>query len=212
MNLIDSVFMPVGVNTAYATRRYSAAPPALSRGHQRSPGNTSMTETMIMFRPASLRPWATPLTIGAFVLMAISGVMMFFEVMPGYVTSGHKWLSWLFLLGAGAHIILNNRALVRHLGSAWGRASLTVFTLALIVSTFSFGQVTVSQLEGRISRRLVEARLSTLADLTQTNEAGLLRKLAAHGVKARADQKVKEVAARHGIEDFHVLALVFLEK
>lgn len=162
-----------------------------------------------MFRPSSLRPWATPVTIGAFVLMATSGVMMFFEVLPGYITSAHKWLSWLFLLGTGAHIILNNRALVRHLGSAWGRASLAVFTLALIVSTFSFGQVTASQFETHVSRTLVEAKLSTLADLTRTNETALLRKLAAHGVEARSNQTVKEVATRHGIEDFHVLRLVF---
>lgn len=165
-----------------------------------------------MFRPASLRPWATPLTIGAFVLMAVSGVMMFFHVMPGYITYAHRWLSWLFLLGAGAHIILNNRALVRHLGSAWGRTSLTVFTLALIVSTFSFGQVTAPQLERRVSEKLVEARLSTLADLTRTNQTGLLRKLAGHGVRARPDQTVKEVATEHGIEDFHILGLIFLEK
>lgn len=165
-----------------------------------------------MFRPASLRPWATPLTIGAFVLMAVSGVMMFFEAMPGFVTSAHKWLSWLFLLGAGAHIILNNRALVRHLGSAWGRTSLAVFTLALIVSTFSFGQVTAPQLERRISDRLIEARLSALADMTRTDQTSLLRKLAAHGVRARPDQTVKQVAAQQGIEDFHILRLIFLEK
>ncbi len=165
-----------------------------------------------MFRPASLRPWATPLTIGAFVLMAVSGVMMFFHVMPGYITYAHRWLSWLFLFGAGAHIILNNRALVRHLGSAWGRTSLAVFTLALIVSTFSFGQVTASQLDKRVSGRLVEARLSTLADLTRTNETGLLRRLAAHGVSARPGQTVKEIASQQRIEDLYILGLVFLEK
>ena len=162
-----------------------------------------------MFRPPSLRPWATPLTIGAFMLMAVSGVMMFFEMMPGYVTAAHKWLSWLFLVGAGAHIIVNNRAFVRHLGSAWGRASLAVFTLALLMSTFSFGQVTSSQLRSRVAHRLVEARLSTLADLTRTDHRELLRKLAAHGVEAQSNQTVKEVAAQHGIEDFHVLGLIF---
>lgn len=38
-----------------------------------------------MFKSASLRSWATQLTIGTFVLMAGTGVLMFFDVVPGDV-------------------------------------------------------------------------------------------------------------------------------
>ena len=32
---------------------------------------------------ATLRRWATPLTIGAFMLMSIAGILMFFHINPG---------------------------------------------------------------------------------------------------------------------------------
>ena len=72
-----------------------------------------------MAEAITMRRWATPLTIGASVLMFGTGVMMFFDIVPGYVTFVHEWLSWLFVLGAGAHIAVNYRPFLRHLKSGW---------------------------------------------------------------------------------------------
>jgi len=58
-------------------------------------------------RPITVRTWATPLTIVAFLLMAVTGVLMFLDVEFRLVTIAHQWLSWLFLIGAVSHIIAN---------------------------------------------------------------------------------------------------------
>ncbi|MCG8276944.1 DUF4405 domain-containing protein [Stenotrophomonas sp. NLF4-10] len=68
-------------------------------------------------KPFTLRTWSTPLTIGSFILMAVTGVLMFFDVVPGYLAFAHEWFSWFFLVGAGGHIAVNFRPLVRHLQS-----------------------------------------------------------------------------------------------
>jgi hypothetical protein len=99
----------------------------------------------------NLRTWATPLTIGSFVLMAVSGVLMFFDVVPGYLVFAHEWFSWFFLLGTAAHIAVNYRAFARHLRGGWGRAHVAVFSVLLVVSTFSFGRITAPQLKWPIS-------------------------------------------------------------
>ena len=54
----------------------------------------------------SLRTWATPATIGAFVLMAGTGVLMFFGWRGGLTEEAHEWLSWLFLAGVVAHLVV----------------------------------------------------------------------------------------------------------
>ncbi len=156
-------------------------------------------------------PWATPLTIGTFALMAGSGVMMFFDIVPGYVSFAHEWMSWLFLIAVVAHILLNYRSFTRHLAGRWGRASLVAFTAVLTISTLSFGRITAPQLKWPISEALIDANLSLLAELTHRNDAQLVRELAAQGIRARPDQSVKEVAKAHGMDEFHVLGLIFLD-
>jgi hypothetical protein len=185
VNVLDSVFMPVGVNTARVKREQGVSPLDGSAGRRRPSARIDAipkrTGTFSVFKPSGLRPWATPLTIGSFVLMTGTGVLMFFDVVPGYVTVVHEWLSWLFVLGVLAHVLLHHRPFMRHLGTGWGRGSAVMFTVLLVASNLSFGQITAPQLKWPISEALIEARLSVLADLTRRNDAQLLRKLAAHG-------------------------------
>ena len=75
------------------------------------------------FRSIGLRSWATPLTIGSFLLMAVTGVLMFFDIVPGYVSFAHEWASWLFLLGVVAHVAVNLRPFQRHLQPRGGRSA-----------------------------------------------------------------------------------------
>lgn len=161
-------------------------------------------------KPFGQRTWSTPLTIGSFILMAVTGVLMFFDVVPGYISFAHEWFSWLFLLGAGGHIAVNFRPLTRHLQSNWGRTSVAVFTVVLLVSTFSFGRITAPQLKWPISNALVDAPLSALADVTRTSTDDVLGKLKAHGISATPGQSIRDLATQHEVDEFHMLGLVFL--
>lgn len=161
-------------------------------------------------KPFGLRTWSTPLTISSFILMAVTGVLMFFDVVPGYLSFAHEWFSWFFLAGAGGHIAVNFRPLTKHLQSNWGRANVAIFAIILVVSTFSFGRITAPQLKWPISNALIEAPLSALADVTRTDHAVLLGKLKTHGITAAPDQSIKELAIKHDVDEFHVLGLVFL--
>ena len=61
-----------------------------------------------------LRPWATPLTIGTFLLMAVTGLLMYFHVQIGLVKTAHEWLS-IFMVGAvGLHLVVNWRVFERY--------------------------------------------------------------------------------------------------
>lgn len=161
-------------------------------------------------KPFGLRTWSTPLTIGSFILMTVTGVLMFFDVVPGYLSFAHEWFSWLFLLGTGGHIAVNFRPLTKHLRSNWGRANTAIFAILLIVSTFSFGRITAPQLKWPISNALIEAPLSALADVTRTDRGALLAKLKMHDIRATSDQNIKELADMYGMDEFHILGLIIL--
>lgn len=163
-----------------------------------------------MANKVTLRTWATPLTIGSFLLMAVSGIMMFFDIVPGYVAFAHEWVSWAFLLGVGAHIAVNLRPFKLHLKTNWGRASSVCFALLLLVSTYSFGQITAPQLKWPLSEALVSAPLSALAGVVSLEPGDLLGKLERHGIKAEADQNILELASRDDLDPFHILGLIVL--
>lgn len=163
-------------------------------------------------KPVTLRTWSTPLTMGAFLLMAVTGVLMFFDVVPGYLSFAHEWFSWLFLLGAGAHMVVHVRPLARHLESRWGRGSVAVFALVTAISAFSFGRITAPQLKWPIVEALVGAPLSAVAGLTGTAPATVVGRLERHGIAATPDQSIRELAARSGEDEFHILGLIILRQ
>jgi len=79
--------------------------------------------------------WATPITIGAFGLMAVTGLLMFFHSDIGLNKAAHEWLGWLMVAGVGLHTAVHWRAFKRYfVSSATGRGILVAFALILIAS------------------------------------------------------------------------------
>ena len=157
-----------------------------------------------------VRKWATPLTIGAFFLMAGTGVLMFFEWDGGLTAVVHQWFSWLFLAGAGGHIVANFRPLKSHLKSGWGKASVGTLMVVFAASFISWGIITGPQLEGPIEQSLVDAPLSVLAGVTHTVPDALLLRLKAHGITATSQQSIGEVSRESGESENRLLGIVFL--
>jgi hypothetical protein len=155
------------------------------------------------------RSWATPLTIGSFLLMAGTGVMMFFEWERGLMTVVHQWFSWFFVAGAIGHIVANIKPFKSHLNARWGRYGIAVFMIVLIASVFSWGQITGPQLERPIEQALIYAPLSALADVTGQSYAELIAKLREKGIEAEAHQSVADLARLHDIDENRALAIIF---
>ncbi len=156
------------------------------------------------------RKWATPLIIGVFILMAVTGVLMFFHLDCGIVSGAHEWFAWLFMLGVAGHIKANLRPLTNHLRSRWGRVSVGVFTLALAASLFTWGAHTGGQLLAAIQHGLVHQPLSQLAVMTRTTPALLEQRLRAHGIAARGEQTIMEIAGESRDRQLRILEAVFL--
>jgi len=163
-----------------------------------------------MAKPTTVRTWATPLTIGAFLLMAATGILMFFGWNTGLTTVAHQWLSWFFLLGAGGHIVANWRPLRNLLQTRWGRVSLLCFSALLATSLFTWGRVTGPQLERPIMTAPVDAPLSSPAGVAGMAPDDMVRRFNAHGVPADRQRSIRELSIRHHVGINRLLGLVFL--
>ena len=69
------------------------------------------------------RSWATPIAAGAFLLSAVTGVLIFFHVDSGLNKAAHEWLSWLLLGGVVLHVLANLGGFKRHFATRGGLAA-----------------------------------------------------------------------------------------
>lgn len=157
-----------------------------------------------------LRAWATPLAMATFVLMAGTGVLMFFGVDTGVTDVIHQWFSWLFLLAAGAHLTLHARSLARHLQSATVRVSVGVFAAMLMLSLFSWGLVTGPQLKRPIERAILAASVDSLAAVTHVPPTVLVARLSAIGVHTTGRETIAQLSQRYRVSPHRLLAVVFV--
>lgn len=157
-----------------------------------------------------LRTWATPLTIGAFILMAVTGMLLFFEVSTGLNKAAHEWLSWAFVIGAAAHITINFTSIKRHLAVNSSRAIIGVFVLLLAGSFLSFGGGGGGSPVRAVMMGVSAAPLSSLAPVAGTTPDALVEKLRAAGYAVNdGTQSLRAIVGDEREDQNRALVLIF---
>lgn len=80
------------------------------------------------------RNWVTPLTLGAFIVSAVTGVLLFFDLDSGLNELAHEWLSWVLLVGVALHGAANFQSVKKYFTQKTGLAIIAVFVLLLALS------------------------------------------------------------------------------
>lgn len=144
------------------------------------------------------REWATPLTIGAFALMATTGVLMFFHLDGQLNKLAHEWLGWVMIIGVALHVAVNWMAFKRYfLVSTKGRAVMAVSALVILGS---FMPLPASQEDGGVSppvlamQAVMKTPLAQVAPLTGRSPEALRTELKQAGIElVSADQNLDSV-------------------
>ena len=121
------------------------------------------------------RDWITPITMGAFGLLATTGVLMFFHIDSGLNEAVHEWLSWVLLGGVALHAAVNWAGVRRHLAGWRGRAAVGVFAAVL------------AHLPGRDPGDLADAPLTVLAQVARVTPGQMRERLQGQGLAPTAD-------------------------
>jgi hypothetical protein len=144
------------------------------------------------------REWATPLTMGAFTLMAITGVLMFFHLDSELQKTAHEWLGWLFLVGVASHSIANWQAVTRHLSARLGQGIVAVFVAVVGLSFVPLG----GDEDGdgppwkAVVQTLAQAPMVDVAHVAKVDEATVRARLQRAGVQGA--QQAPTIAAATG--------------
>jgi len=135
------------------------------------------------------REWVTPLAAGAFLLSAVTGVLMFFHLDSGFTKPAHEWLSWALLGGGLLHVTANFRGLTYHLRQR--RARLIVGAFAVLLAASLSVPTGRGRGEGGIPAMdaLAAAPLASVAPIAGLTDAQLLERLRGAGFDATSPQQ-----------------------
>jgi len=130
----------------------------------------------------TLRDWATPVTIGAFAIMSVTGVLMFFHLDSGFNKLAHEWLSWLMVGGVLLHAYVNWPGFKRYFSSPVGLGIISVCVLMLAGSFTPNAGGGGSPPPVMAMKAVTSAPIATVAPLTGKPVADLIADLGKAGI------------------------------
>ncbi|MCV6589537.1 MAG: DUF4405 domain-containing protein [Marinobacterium sp.] len=157
----------------------------------------------------STRPWSTPLTIASALVVAISGVIMFFHLGDSLVKGAHEWIGMLFVIAMVLHILQHWPAFRRYFAQ---RKGVIVISAVLLAST---GFVAASALSTSkhpahlVVDTVLSLPLEKVAVINDITTAQLQQQLDTAGISADNNDTLAALAHQHQRHPFELLALVF---
>jgi len=155
-----------------------------------------------------LKTHATELTATLSIVVAISGVMMFFHFYKGRVQFMHEWLGMAFVLAAMMHAVRHYRPITALFSNA--RTRVFLGAVALISAGFLLmAPASKPNPEKALSRLLLKARVQNVAPLIGlTNEALLLKLRDAGVANGDADKSIEEMARESRVDPMQLLLAI----
>jgi len=157
----------------------------------------------------TLREWVTPLTIGSFIISAVTGIVIFFHIRIGLVRPAHEWLSWFLVLGGIIHIITNWKPFIRYSSRPISAGIIAVFIILCVLSFIPIGEKKARPLH-MAGNALLDTSLQTVSLVTKEDPNILMDKLIRKGVQVNnAEQTIKEIAVQSDKSGRVLLGLIF---
>ncbi len=163
---------------------------------------------------ANIRFWATPLVIGAFVITAATGLLLFFDYKGGLVKPVHEWLSWLLVAGAAFHILANWKTFTGYFAKKGAVAIISLGVVVTVLSSMPFlGGKGHGEGGKRVAmasvRALESSSLATVALVVQQQPEELVAGLRQNGIAVVSpSQTIVQIAAANGKKAPEVLGVL----
>ncbi|TCO73927.1 DUF4405 domain-containing protein [Rhodovulum euryhalinum] len=138
-----------------------------------------------MSTQATLRKFATPLTIGASLLLGVTGILMFFHANSGLNKLAHEWVGLAFVAIVGLHVAVNWRPFTAHLKRPVGQAAALAFAALLALSFLPLGGAKGGgRPDFALLQEIQAAPLDALAVVLNESPEGLAERLRGAGFSA----------------------------
>ena len=142
------------------------------------------------------RSWVTPLVAGSFLLMGVTGILMFFHWDSGLNKTAHEWLGWAMVIAVTLHVTVNFQGFKNMFRTSLGKGILALFALILALSFLNLGGGEGNggpPFKNSVSI-LSNASITELSQVSHIDEQVLLTRLQQAGVQsATAQSTVKQL-------------------
>ncbi len=158
----------------------------------------------------SLKSWATPTIIAAFLVSAVTGILIFFHMEAGLIKPVHEWLSWALVAGGLLHTAVNWKSFKNWFSRKPAIAIISAGALIAIAA------VTVPAKGGhenpfmKISGVMAASSVETVAPVAHLTPDQAIDKLEKRGLRVdNPGQSLKEIATANGKKEIVVLKALF---
>jgi hypothetical protein len=158
---------------------------------------------------AYLKSWATPLAASSFIILAVTGILMFFKIETGLIKPFHEWLSWAMVAGVILHTIANWKQFTGYFSR---KPALAIISVGVLVTLFSVFTPAKQEQNPRMkmTRAIMTSKLETVAELAGSNGADMSVKLRQKGIAVSdGNMTIRQIAASNGKNEMAVLAVIF---
>ncbi|RQP13321.1 MAG: DUF4405 domain-containing protein [Parapedobacter sp.] len=137
------------------------------------------------------RNYITPFISLIFLVVGITGLLMFFHILDGYTEVAHEFLGLFFVICAIFHIIINWKALRIHFKKAvFIPAALAV---AVIYGLFIVQQSLTPKVDTVLYERIVEAPIEDVFKALQVDRDETIKRLEENGISIEGAANVQEL-------------------
>jgi hypothetical protein len=156
------------------------------------------------------RPWITPLVIGTFALMTVTGALMFFHLDSGLNKTAHEWLGWAMVAAVVLHLLMNVTAFKRYFSQPTGRWVIGACAVVLVASFVPLGGSGGKPPFVAPVQALAGTSLTTVAQVAGVSVTEVRARLAAAGIQSQNDtQSIKDLVGPDLKKQMGLLGKVF---
>lgn len=152
------------------------------------------------------RNWITPLVAGAFTVIAVTGVLMFFHLDTGTNKFVHEWLSWLLVVFVVIHGITNFSSIKKYALDRRGQFSIGFFIAVLAISFVQIGEKSAPSFVAPV-HALAQASLTTFAQVAKISHEQLIQFLQEEGLNPQPNtQRISDLVGQDTKKQMDVIS------
>jgi len=158
----------------------------------------------------SMKSWATPMAASSFIILAITGVLMFFKIEGGYIKPVHEWLSWLMVAGVALHTMANWKSFVAYFSKVPAVSIISIGVAVTALAVFMPASRDGGNPKAKMMKSIESARLETVAELAGKKSGEIIATLEQKGISVKdSSMTIRQIAKANQKKEMEVLGLVF---
>lgn len=149
---------------------------------------------------------ATSLTALAFLVVGVSGVLMYFHLFKEYTEELHEIIGLFFVVIVLVHVFYNFKSMKAHFKTkAFWIGAILITTISL---TFILNTKEGNNPKQAIMTLLLNAPITNSVKIFDTNISHVENKLESEGIEIHMNDSIDSIAKRYKVSPFHVVELI----